>query len=94
MKHLVSTKGKKPAKKQQKTLEVEKFNIAEGYNPMDPDAIEDELEFEGHEVVQVDRIAAQDLYDPATPYRCASMEVLDRAKAFWTAPSRTSTLLC
>ena len=81
VKHILTKKGGKPARKQQKALEVEQINDSD--NAIDPDATEEEMEFEVNEVMQVDHLAAQVLYDPATRYRCASKEVLDRAKAFW-----------
>ena len=39
----------------------------------DPDATEEEMEVEEQVVLLVDVTAAQRLYDPETPYRCASL---------------------
>ena len=84
VKHVLTKKGKKPARKHLKALEVEQIDDSD--NAIDPDATEEEMEFEVNEVMQVDHLAAQVLYDPATRYRCASKEVLDCAKAFWMGP--------
>ena len=61
---------------------------------LDPDATEEEMEPEGHKVYQVDHTADQHLYDPSTPYKCPTEEVLHRAEAFWTGPhnSQVNTL--
>ena len=53
------------AAKKQKSVQVEQ--IHEDENMVDPDATEEEMEPEGHEVYQVDHTAEQRLYDPSTP---------------------------
>ena len=44
------------------------------------------MDFEGPAVKTGDHVAEVHLYDPATPFKCPSEEVLCRAEAFWIGP--------
>ena len=48
---------------------------------------EEDIDVKKPEVLQVNHTAEQYLYDEATPYRYASVEVLHLAQAFWIGPN-------
>ena len=49
---------------------------------VDPDATEKGMQPEGYEVYQVDHNPEHHLYDPSTPFKCPTEELLRHAEAF------------
>ena len=78
MKHIVK-KGKKATKKQN----VHKLQATHAEESVfDPYATEEEMDVEEQAVNMGDHVAEVHLYDPATPFKCPTEEVLRRAEAF------------
>ena len=48
-----------------------------------PEATEEEMDWDKQQVLHNDYEAEQYLYDADTTYRCASLQKLDSARAFW-----------
>ena len=44
------------------------------------------MDVEGHEVNTVEHLAELHLYDPATPFKCPTEEVIHGAQAFCIGP--------
>ena len=81
VKHL--HKGKRTSKKQT-VPQLQATNPNQ--SNIDPDATEEEMDVGENEVKKDDHVAEAHLYDPSTPFRCPSEELLCRAQAFWIGP--------
>jgi len=79
----IQHKGKRISKKQT-VPQLQATNTNE--SNYDPDATEEEMDVEEKEVNKGDHLAEEHLYDPSTPYRCPSEEVVRRAEEFWIGP--------
>ena len=51
------------------------------------------MDVEENAVKTGDHVAELHLYDPSTPFRCPSEEVLRRAEAFWIGPITAKSTL-
>ena len=45
------------------------------------------MDVEEQEVLLNDNKAIEYLFDPDTPYRCATSEILEKASVFWMGPT-------